>query len=132
MLELVAQVTPYLTAAIGAYGAAVLQRAEGDAADATVGLGRQVLQRIFGSRAAGEELPEPVADVVADPGDEDAAAALRLAVRKALAADPELRADVAGLLAAGGVSVTAAGDRSVAAQTITGIAATGDNATFNR
>jgi hypothetical protein len=132
VLELVAQVTPYLTAAIGAYGAAVLQRAEGDAADATVGLGRQVLQRIFGSRAAGEELPVPVADVVADPGDEDAAAALRLAVRKALAADPELRADVEGLLAAGGVSVTAAGDRSVAAQTITGIAATGDNATFNR
>jgi hypothetical protein len=132
LVTLAAEVAPYASAAVGAYGAAVLQRVEGDAADATVGLGRRVLQRIFGTRGEGEPLPEPLADVVADPGDEDAAAALRLAVRKALAADPQLRGDVEGLLAAGGVSVTAAGDRSVAAQTITGIAATGDNATFNR
>jgi hypothetical protein len=132
VVTLAAEVAPYASAAVGAYGGAVLVKVRDEAADATVGLGRRVLQRIFGTRGEGEELPVPLADVVADPGDEDAAAALRLAVRKALAADPELRADVAGLLAAGGVSVTAAGDRSVAAQAISGIAATGDNPTFNR
>jgi hypothetical protein len=132
MIELATLLMSYVTAAIGAYGGAVLQKAQDDAAEATVGLGRRVLQRIFGTRAAGEQLPEPVADVAADPQDEDAVAALRLAIRKALAADPQLRTEVEGMLASAGVSVTAAGERSIAAQTITGIAATGDNTTINR
>lgn len=132
MIELAALLMSYVTAAIGAYGGAVLVKAQDDAAEATVGLGRRVLQRIFGTRAAGEQLPEPVADVVADPQDEDAVAALRLAIRKALAADPQLHTDVEGMLASAGMSVTAAGERSIAAQTITGIAATGDNTTINR
>ena len=81
---------PYASAAAAAYGGAVLGKVRDDAADATVGLGRRLLQRIFGTRGEGEPLPEPVADVVADPADEDAVAALRLAVRKALAADAGL------------------------------------------
>ena len=91
-----------------------------------------MLQKIFGTRKAGEPLPEPLADAVADPEDEDAMAALRLATRKALVSDPQLCAEVKHMLAAAGVSVTAAGERSIAAQTITGIAATGDNITINR
>jgi len=49
---LAAEMTPYISAAIGAYGGAVLARVRDSAADATVGLGRQLLQRIFGYRSA--------------------------------------------------------------------------------
>ena len=132
MVELAVVVMSYVLAAIREFGGAALNKAQDDAAEATIGLGRRVLQRIFGTRKAGEPLPEPVVDAVANPHDEDAVAALRLAIRKALAADSQLRADVEGMLATAGVTVTAAGERSIAAQTITGIAATGDNTTISR
>jgi hypothetical protein len=103
---LAAEVVPYAAAAAAAYGGAVLAKVRDDAADATVGLGRRLLQRIFGARADGEPLPGPVADVVADPGDEDALAALRLAVRKALAADAGLRDQVRDMLVQAGVSIS--------------------------
>lgn len=129
---LAGQVMSSVIAAVRAFGGRVLDQAQDDAAEATIGLGRRVLQKVFGTRTAGEPLPEPVADAVADPQDEDAVAALRLAIRKALAASPQLAAEVEGMLAGAGVSVTASGERSIAAQTITGIAATGDNTTINR
>ena len=132
VIELAAQLMSYVIAAIRAYGGAVLQTTQDDAAEATVGLGRRVLQRIFGTRAAGEQCPSRWPMWRPTRGDQDAAAALRLAIRKALAADPRLRADVEGMLASAGVSVTAAGERSIAAHTITGVAATGDNTTINR
>jgi hypothetical protein len=97
--SLAAEMTPYMSAAVAAYGGAVLARVRDEAADATVGLGRRLLQRVFGSRAAGESLPAPLGDLAADPGDGDALAAVRLAVRKALAADPVLAADVRSMLA---------------------------------
>ena len=129
---LASEVVPYASAAAAAYGGAVLAKVRDDAADATVGLGRRLLQRIFGARGPDEPLPGPVADVVADPADEDAAAALRLAVRKALAVDPELQGEVGDMLAQAGVSITAWGVRSIAAQDISGVAVTGDNATITR
>jgi dienelactone hydrolase len=86
-VSLAAEMSPYVSAAVGAYGGAVLAKLRDDAADATVGLGRRVLQRIFGSRGEGEALPVPLADLVADPYDEDALGAVRLAIKKALAAD---------------------------------------------
>jgi hypothetical protein len=132
VLSLAAEVAPYASAAVGAYGGAVLAKVRDDAADATVGLGRRLLQKIFGTRRGGEPLPEPLADVAADPGDEDAAGALRLAIRKALAASPELAAEVQEMLAGAGVSVTASGERSIAAQVISGVAVTGDDATVTR
>ncbi len=132
VVSLAAEVTPYVSAAVGAYGGAVLAKVRDDAADATVGLGRRLLQRIFGTRASGEQLPEPLADVIADPNDEDAAAALRLAMRKALAASPEMQAEVEDMLAGAGVRVTAAGERSIAGQVISGIAVTGDDAKIIR
>lgn len=97
---LAAEMMPYVSAAVGAYGGAVLARVRDDAADATVGLGCRLLQRVFGSRAAEESLPGPLADLAADPGDADALAAVRLAVRKALAADAVLTAEVRSMLAA--------------------------------
>jgi hypothetical protein len=55
--SLAAEMTPYMSAAVAAYGGAVLARVRDDAADATVGLGRRLLHRVFGSRAEGEPLP---------------------------------------------------------------------------
>jgi hypothetical protein len=101
-VSLAAEMTPYVSAAVGAYGGAVLARLRDDAADATVGLGRRLLQRIFGSRGEAEPLPGPLADLVADPYDDDALAAVRLAVRKAMAADPALEAEVRSMLAGAG------------------------------
>ena len=103
---LAADVVPYASAAAAAYGGAVLAKVRDDAADATVGLGRRLLQRIFGNRRVDEPLPGPVADVVADPADEDALAALRLAVRKALAADAGLQDQVRDMLVLAGVSAS--------------------------
>jgi hypothetical protein len=123
---LAAQVMPYLSSAVGAYGGAVLADVRDEAADATVNLGRRLLQRLFGTSASGEGLPEPLADVVADQSDEDAMAALRLAVRKALEANAELRHDVTGMIASAHGAVTASGERSIAAQSMSGVAITGD------
>ena len=89
-----------MSAAVGAYGGAVLAKIRDEAADATVSLGRRLLQRVFGTRDAAEPLPGPLVDLAADPADEDAVAAVRLAVRKALAADPVLVAEVRSMLAA--------------------------------
>jgi hypothetical protein len=65
-------VTPYVSAAVGAYGGAVLAKVQDEAADATVSLGRRLLRKIFGSRDEGEPLPGPLADLIANTQDEDA------------------------------------------------------------
>lgn len=97
-IALAAEVTPYAAAALSAYGAAVLAKAKDDLADATVGAGRRVLQRIFGLKKDGEELPTLLAEVVENPGDEDYLGALRLAIRKALESDAGLRDEVRGII----------------------------------
>jgi hypothetical protein len=97
--SLAAEMTPYVSAAVGAYGGAVLARARDEAADATVGLGRRLLQRIFGTRGEGVPLPGALEDLAADPEDGDALAAVRLLVRKVLGADPVLAAEVRSMLA---------------------------------
>lgn len=93
-IELAAEVTPYAAAALSAYGAAVLAKAQDDLADATLGVGRRVLQRIFGRRKDGEELPAVLAEVIENPRDEDYLGALRLAIRKALESDGGLQVRV--------------------------------------
>jgi hypothetical protein len=100
--SLAAEMTPYVSAAVGAYGGAVLAKVRDDAADATVGLGRRLLQKVFGHQDEQEPLPEPLADLAADPADEDALAACRLQIRKALAADPVLADEIRSMLAAAG------------------------------
>lgn len=118
--SLAAEMTPYVSAALGAYGGAVLAKVRDDAADATVRLGRRLLQRVFGVRDEREPLPGPLAELAAEPRDEDARAAVRLAVRKALAGDPALEAEVRSMLAAAGVSqqVHAARDAYAAARDV--------------
>jgi hypothetical protein len=96
---LVADATPYVTAAVGAYGGAVLAKVRDDAADATVGVGRRLLQRVFGCRPAGEPLPAPLAALAADPGDADALGMVRWTMRQALETDAAMLQEVRSMLA---------------------------------
>ncbi len=98
LATLVADATPYITAAVSAYGRAVLAKVQDDAADATVGVGRRFLQRVFGHRREDEPLPEPVAELVEFPDDADVLGALRRAIRRQLEADPEMLADCRTIL----------------------------------
>lgn len=102
---LVASSTPYLSAALAAYGTAVLSKARDEAADATVSVGRRLLQRVFGRRpgdgAAEEALPAALAGAAAAPSDADVLGALRLAIRRELEADPAMLADVREILGSG-------------------------------
>ncbi|GAA1254044.1 hypothetical protein GCM10009665_50890 [Kitasatospora nipponensis] len=130
IVQLVEQAGPYLTAAVGAYGGAVLTRAEDAAADATANLGRRILQALWRHRSEPDQatLEAALLDVAEDSDDADAAAALRQQLKRALREDPELRQELAGLLptpTAGIVTITASGERSIAAHTI-GTAITGD------
>lgn len=110
LAELANDVTPYVVTAVGTYGAAVLAKAQDEAATAAVGFGRRLAQRIFGTRGTNAEIPEALADVVDDADDPDNLSALRKAIRKALTGDPKLEADVRRLLDEyGGVRV--AGER---------------------
>ncbi|MFD5634499.1 hypothetical protein ACFWJM_10200 [Streptomyces sp. NPDC127077] len=130
IVQLVEQAGPYLTAAVGAYGAAVLTRAEDTVADATVALGRRILQMVWrrGDRVGRAEL-ERVVDEAADEQNESyTVAVLGRLLRQVLQEDAELRAELSAMLptpAAGTVTIKASGDRSIAAQHI-GTAITGD------
>jgi hypothetical protein len=130
---LAGEMSPYVTAAVSAYGGAVLAKARDQAADATVGTGRRILQRIFCTRAAGDDVPQVVAELAADPKDPDLRAALRVEIRRLLGGDAQMAADVREILASVPViSATASGERSIAAQSISGVAVTGDNAAIVR
>ncbi|MEU5642386.1 hypothetical protein [Streptomyces milbemycinicus] len=130
IVQLVEQAGPYLTTAVGAYGVAVFTRMESAAADATTNLGRRILQAVWRRRddQGRAELEVAVQDAAEAPDDEDAAAALRQHIKRALRDDAELLAELARMLTAAGetVHVTASGERSIAAKTI-GTAVTGDN-----
>jgi hypothetical protein len=122
-VSLAAELTPYVSAAVAAYGGAVLAKARDEAADTTVNLGRRLLQRIFGSRRADEPLPDPLAVLADDPADGDALAAVRLAIRQALGRDRALAADIRSMLPpaasvtqhvrAGRDAYTAGGDQTI-------------------
>lgn len=99
LVSLAHEVSPYVTAAVSAYGAAVLARAQEDAADATVGWGRRILQRIFGIQSEEDAAPDVVAELADDPENTDLQAALRVQIRKLLTADPQLAAEVAQMVA---------------------------------
>ncbi|WP_225849235.1 hypothetical protein [Streptomyces sp. HPF1205] len=148
IVQLVEQAGPYVSAAIGAYGAAVLSRAENAvvsaadaaadvaadaAADVTARLGRRILQAVWRRRDEGGRtaLASAVGDAVQEPDDADAAGALRQQIKRALREDPELAREVAGMLpATGGVTVNVSGERAIGAQHI-GVAVSGDNATVH-
>lgn len=99
LVQVVNESAPYVVAAASVYGGAVLEKAQQEAADATVGVGRRLAQKIFGAREKDEPLPEALADVIVDPDDADVQAALRVQIRKALADDEHLVAAVREILA---------------------------------
>jgi hypothetical protein len=103
---LVADAMPYVTAAAGGYGGAVLAKTRDKAADATVGAGALILQRIFGRRKPGDPLPEPLAGVVAYPGDGEFLAALAAAVSATLEPSTEMLADVRAIITLAGKIIT--------------------------
>ena len=129
--DIAAQVVPYIVAAAGAYGTAVVQRVQDSAADstadATVGLGRRVLRRILRREQTDTAMAAAVEDLADDPTDVDRVAAIRVQLRKALAADPDLAAEIAGMLRQAGPNLIASGNRSAAVGHNTGIVQTGDN-----
>ena len=133
IVQLVEQAGPYLTTAVSAYGVAVFTRAESAAVDATANLGRRLLQAVWRRRdeQGRAELEAAVQDAAEAPEDEDAAAAVRQQIKRALREDAELLAELARILPAAGetVNVTASGERSIAAKTI-GTAVTGDHTTI--
>ncbi|WP_406094099.1 hypothetical protein [Streptomyces sp. NBC_01013] len=131
-LTIVGEIGPYVSAAVGAYGTAVLTRATDVGADATVGLGRRILQRIRGSQEDPTELDRAVAEAAEAPDDADFQAMLRVQIKRALLADPELTAGVAQLLTESSVSFTASGDGAVAVQHNSGVISTGNNAQIQR
>ncbi|MEU3349177.1 hypothetical protein ABZ723_30140 [Streptomyces sp. NPDC006700] len=133
IVQFVEQAGPYLTSAVSAYGVAVFTRAESAAVDATANLGRRILQGVWRRRdeQGQAELEAAVQDAAEAPHDEDAAAAVRQQIKRALRDDAELLTELARMLpaAAETVNVTASGERSIAAKTI-GTAVTGDNTTI--
>lgn len=123
-----AEALPVMSAAVAAYGAGVLSRVEDAAADATVGLGRRLLHRVWHRSARPEALQHAVAELAEALEDPDALAGLRLQVRKVLAQDPALVAELAEMLPTR-ESATASGDRAVAVGgENSGIVSTGDGA----
>ncbi|MFD9467185.1 hypothetical protein [Streptomyces sp. NPDC060027] len=136
IVQLVGQAGPAVTAAVGAYGAAVLTRAQDAAADATVGLGQRILQLVWRHRdeAGQAELERVVGEAADEQDDAYSTAVLSRLLGQALQNDPALREELAAVLPApapGTVNVTASGERSIAAQHI-GTAITGDGHTAPR
>ena len=86
---------PFISAAVAGYGAAVLRISDEAAAEATVTLGRRILQRVFGRGMP----PQALTDLAADLQDSDLQAALRVTLRKLLAEDSELTAQIRDMLA---------------------------------
>ncbi|MDX2826142.1 hypothetical protein PV416_35030 [Streptomyces ipomoeae] len=137
--HLVGQASPYLTAAVIAYGSGVLTREESAAVEATADIGHRMLRAAWHHRdeQGRAALESAVADAAAEPEDDDAAGALRQQIKKALREDAELRRELTSLLPtptgdAGGTTVTASGPRSIAAGGNIGVAITGDGHTAPR
>jgi hypothetical protein len=98
-IALAAEAVPIATAAIVIYGKAVLAKAWDDVADVTIKGGLRLLQRVFGRHKDGEPLPTVVADVIDHPDDGDVVAQFRLAIRRALEADPVMAEEIAAIVA---------------------------------
>lgn len=98
--QIAASAMPYVTAAVAAYGVNTLDRVRSaaidGASDATVRIGHQVLNRLLGRGQPQEAIEGAIVDVCA--GEEDGDIALRLQIRKAITADPDLAQAIAGIL----------------------------------
>jgi hypothetical protein len=142
-ITIAAAAVPFLIKAAEALGDKIWEKTSNAAADEAAGFGRRLLDRLRGrggkdetagsSTATGTDLAvvEAVRDVVATPGDQAAHGALTMAVRKLLAADPVLMAEVAEMIEKQAPQQRA-GDRSVniGGSMSGGVNATGDSNTI--
>jgi hypothetical protein len=130
--SLVDAVMPSLTAAVAAYGANVLVRAEDAAALETVRLGQRLLARLRRNEDVRPRIDAAVQDLASALDDEDFRGALRAQIKKVLKEDADLASDLKTLVAGSRVTTQATGARSVAVTRNDGIISTGDNATIQR
>lgn len=130
--SLVDAMMPSLTAAVAAYGANVLVRAEDAAAVETVRLGQRLLARLRRNEDVRPRIDVAVQDLASALDDEDFRSALRAQIKKVLEEDADLASDLETLLAGSRVTAQATGTRSVAVTRNDGIISTGDNATIQR
>jgi hypothetical protein len=125
-IELAAALVPYVSAAIGRYGGGAMSpaRAAGPdpGGDSTVEVGRALLRCLVGPRGSAA-VRAAVEELTADPADDERVAALRVQLRRALAADPALAGAAAEVLSAAGVAINAAGggDGAVAVRTVSDV-----------
>jgi RIP homotypic interaction motif (RHIM)-containing protein len=109
---LAGEMVPYVSAVAGAYGGAVLEKLKTEstdaAADATVGLGRKLLDAVRRRSPAAPAIEAAVVELADDADDQDLRDILGARLKRALAADPELAAEIGALLrqAPGGVTIT--------------------------
>jgi hypothetical protein len=124
---LAAASVPYVVAAIGAVGASVASKVQESTATATVQLGSKLLRRVLGREESASAVQHAVVEVAELPEDKNRLSLLQAELREAMQADPDLAADVAGMLSDAGVVITASGTRSVALRENSGIVQTGDD-----
>jgi len=95
VVALAAEAAPFVTA----YGAAVLDKTKDGLADATVGLGKRLLELIFRRKKNDEQLPDLVVEAVENPDDSVVRGMLEYTIRKALENDAQMLAEVREILA---------------------------------
>lgn len=95
---LAAKVFDAVKPAIDAFGTGALVRDEQKGSSHAVERGRTILQEIYWRDKNVPPLESAVDDFAAGPRDEDAAAGLRLEIKKVLASDDALAADIAKML----------------------------------
>jgi hypothetical protein len=95
------ETAPFMAEAVRVFGQRVLAPDEQDRApDSQAAAGRRLLHLVFGTRGAGQQLPEALADLVADPDSEQALARLTHHVDATLEADPGMSAAAVQMLSA--------------------------------
>jgi hypothetical protein len=107
LATLATDTVPFAVLAVSTYGRAVLAAAWDDVADASIKAGLKVLQLVFGHRKQDEALPDVVAEVIDNQGDQDYLNQLKLTIRKALEHDEVLAEKVAAIVAEARPSQTA-------------------------
>ncbi|MET8702678.1 tetratricopeptide repeat protein, partial [Kitasatospora sp. NPDC004723] len=105
-LELVKRASPYLTAALTAYGGEALTQAGVSSPGSEADVGRRILQTVWQRQTheSKASLASALRDAIEDEGDPDAMAALRHRIKRALGSDQELLNVVSDLLSAAGVT----------------------------
>lgn len=125
--DLLAPAMPYLMPIAAEAGKEVVKRTAGKIADAAFRRAEALWQKISPRIQAKPAALEAATDLARMPEDTDAQAAFSLQLRKLLAEDDNFARDIANFLIDSSVHVTASGDRSVAANTVTdSIIVTGD------